>query len=634
VIPIEIDSEAAAYLKWMASFGLPSLAEQGVDEVRRQARLRVPMLEGEPEAVDRIEDFSVPGPRGPIRCRLYAPGGGEALPALLYMHGGGWVVGDLDSHDSVCRALSRRAGCIVLSVDYRLAPEHRFPAAVEDAWAALAWFQDNAASIGADPDRIAVGGDSSGGNLAAVIARWSRDRGGPPIAAQVLIYPAVDFNLDSPSYREVGSGYGLTLESMRWYRDQYLSNPGDGASPDASPLRAANLKGLAPALVITCEFDPLASEGTAYAAALSAVGVPVEHIHEKDMIHGYIRMAGVISRSRKSWDDCGHFLRRELQTAEATNEGANIGFRAATHADAGFAAVVSTAAEPNHPQTAEEVREKWANTEAGSKVRRFIVHEGGVDRGWISLIQPRDAGGATTYLNLLIPPDNRHLLPAAAVFGEDQAREMGTSVLVSQVGEDSPYAVEWLRNHGWSLERKQRFWRLDLEAHADRIRDLWVQAHRKLDTTEVVTKTVADLGGDAYLRRLLPVLHATVADIPTSVEYIPQPFEEWLVWMRPPTVLPQRIWVAVVGDQPIGFSYLAYHPSSVWTGFTGVLREHRGKGLARTLKLDTLVQAIDLGVTAVETDNDSENAPILHINEDLGYDEMPGKLEFHRRLTN
>jgi hypothetical protein len=199
------------------------------------------------------------------------------------------------------------------------------------------------------------------------------------------------------------------------------------------------------------------------------------------------------------------------------------------------------------------VREKWANTEAGSKVRRFIVHEDGVDRGWISLVQPRDAGGLTTYLNLLIPPDNRHLLPAAAVFGEDQAREMGTSVLVSQVGEDSPYAVEWLRNHGWSLERKQRFWRLDLEAHADRIRDLWAQAHRKLDTTEVVTKTVADLGGDAYLRRLLPVLHATVADIPTSVEYMPQPFEEWLVWMRPPTVLPQRIWVAVVGDQPIGF---------------------------------------------------------------------------------
>ena len=309
---VEIDSEAAAYLKWMGSFGLPSLAEQGVDEARRQARLRVPMLAGEPEAVDRIEDFSIPGPGGEIGCRLYLPGRGKALPSLLYMHGGGWVVGDLDSHDSVCRALARRAGCMVLSVDYRLAPEHRFPAAVEDAWAALVWLHNNAAAIGADPDRIAVGGDSSGGNLAAVIARWARDRGGPRIAAQVLIYPAVDFELDSPSYRAMGTGYGLTSDSMRWYSEQYLVDPADGASPDASPLRAGNLERLPPALVITCELDPLASEGSAYAEALRAAGVTVEHIHEPDMIHGYIRMAGVISRARKSWDDCARFLRREL----------------------------------------------------------------------------------------------------------------------------------------------------------------------------------------------------------------------------------------------------------------------------------------------------------------------------------
>jgi GNAT superfamily N-acetyltransferase len=144
---------------------------------------------------------------------------------------------------------------------------------------------------------------------------------------------------------------------------------------------------------------------------------------------------------------------------------------------------------------------------------------------------------------------------------------------------------------------------------------------------------VADLGGEAFLRRLHPVSHATVADIPMSVEYIPEPYEEWVVWMQPPAVLPERIWVAVLAGQPIGYSYLAYHPSSVWTGFTGVLREHRGKGLARALKLETLVQAIDLGVNAVETDNDSENAPILHLNEELGYKEMPGKLEFHRKLT-
>jgi acetyl esterase len=176
----------------------------------------------------------------------------------------------------------------------------------------LAWLHENAASIGADPDHIAVGGDSSGGNLAAVVARWTRDRAGPRIAAQVLIYPVTNFDLETPSYRKVATGYGLTRESMRWYWEQYLADPRDGASPDASPLRAGDLTNLAPALVITCEFDPLASEGSAYAAALRDAGVPVEHIHEADMIHGYIRMAGVIGRARKSWDDCARFLRREL----------------------------------------------------------------------------------------------------------------------------------------------------------------------------------------------------------------------------------------------------------------------------------------------------------------------------------
>jgi len=256
-----------------------------------------------------------------------------------------------------------------------------------------------------------------------------------------------------------------------------------------------------------------------------------------------------------------------------------INFRAATLADAKFAAAISTAAEPNHPQVAEEVREKWANTEAGSVVRRFIVQEDGVDRYWISLIQPREAGGLTTYLNLLIPRANQHLIPAALGFGEGQARAMGTSLLICQVGEDSPHAVEWLGSHGWALERKQRFWRLDLAANADRISNLRDAAQRRLETTDVVMKTVAGLGGEASLPRLLPVSHATVADIPKSVEYIPEPVEEWVVWMRPPTVLPERIWVAVLAGQPIGYSYLAYHPSSVWTGFTGVLREHRARDL-------------------------------------------------------
>jgi acetyl esterase len=308
-----IDPQARAYLDWMQSLGLPPIAGQGAVEARRLNRIRVPMLAGEPEQVARIEDVRVPGPGGPIAGRIYAPIRGQPLPALLYMHGGGWVVGDLDSHDSFCRALARRAGCLVLSVDYRLAPEHRFPAAAEDAWAGLVWLHEHAATIGVDPDLIAVVGDSSGGNLAAVVARWAIERGGPRVAAQVLIYPVTNFDFETASYSQWATGYGLTRETMRWYWAQYLADPSEGASPDASPLRAGDLSGLAPALVITCGLDPLGSEGSAYAGALSAAGVPVEHIHEADMIHGYIRMAGVISRARKSWADCARFLRRELQ---------------------------------------------------------------------------------------------------------------------------------------------------------------------------------------------------------------------------------------------------------------------------------------------------------------------------------
>ncbi len=311
-----IDPEARAYLDWMQSLGLPPLAEQGPEEARRLNRIRVPMLAGEVETLERIEDLAIPGPAGSIPARLYAPVRDQILPTLLYMHGGGWVVGDLDSHDSFCRALARRAGCLVVSIHYRLAPEHRFPAAVEDAWAALVWLHDNALAIGADPDRIAVVGDSSGGNLAAVIARWARERGGPALAAQVLIYPVTNHDLETPSYRAAGTGYGLTRDTMRWYWDQYLADPTDGSSPDASPLQARDLGGLAPALVITCELDPLASEGSAYAAALQSAGVRVEHIHEPDMIHGYIRMAGAIGRARKTWDDCAHFLLRELQIGD------------------------------------------------------------------------------------------------------------------------------------------------------------------------------------------------------------------------------------------------------------------------------------------------------------------------------
>ena len=309
-----IDPEARAYLEQTASLGLPPLADQGAVKARRLNRLRAPSLAGELEEVALIKDGRLPGPGGQISYRLYSPAPDRTLPALLYVHGGGWVVGDLDTHDSVCRALARRAECVVLALDYRLAPENPFPAAVEDAWAGLNWLRDHAADLGADPGRIAVGGDSSGGNLSAVLAQRARDRDGPKLAAQVLIYPVTDCDFDTASYRDAATGYGLTRDSMLWYWNQYLPDEARRVSPEASPLRAADLGGLPPALVITCKLDPLASEGAAYAEALRSAGVRVEHVNEPDMIHGYIRMNGVVSRARKSWDDCARFLRRELAT--------------------------------------------------------------------------------------------------------------------------------------------------------------------------------------------------------------------------------------------------------------------------------------------------------------------------------
>ena len=308
-------------------------------------------------------------------------------------------------------------------------------------------------------------------------------------------------------------------------------------------------------------------------------------------------------------------------------------FRPATHGDAQFAAATASAVEPLHPQMSGELLDRWINTEKSSKVKRFIVQEAGVDRGWISLVQPGDVGGLATYLNLMVPPAHKHLFPDVLEFGEAQAREMGASVLICSAYEDNHAAVERLRSDGWEQERRERFWRLDLATNAKRIRSLRTASQQKLTNSGVAITTVADLGGEPFLRRLLPVMHEAVADIPKSVEYIPEPYEEWVVWMQPPAVLPERIWVAAVGVEPVGYSYLAYRQSVVETGFTGVLRSHRGKGLARALKLETLAQAIDLGVPTVDTDNDSENAPILHINEELGYDELPGKLEFHRKLT-
>jgi len=305
-----LDPEAQAYLDATAALVLPSFAEQGAVEARRVTALRAPLLAGEAEPVARVEDRTLPGPTGPIRIRLYAPETSSPLPILAFFHGGGWVTGDLDTHDSACRGLANRASCLVVAVDFRCAPEHRFPAPLEDCWAAVEWLGREGAELGGDPARLALCGDSAGGNLAAAGAVRARDRGGPPIAAQLLVYPVLDCNLETPSYLAKATGYGLTRDSMRWYWEQYLGEGGDGLSPEASPLRTGDLAGLPPALVVTCEHDPLHDEGVAYARRLAAAGVRVEQIDEAGMIHGYFRMPAVIGRSRKSWDDCARFLRQ------------------------------------------------------------------------------------------------------------------------------------------------------------------------------------------------------------------------------------------------------------------------------------------------------------------------------------
>jgi acetyl esterase len=215
------------------------------------------------------------------------------LPAILFFHGGGWVVGDLDSHDATCRLLCQEVGALVVSVDYRLSPEHPFPAAVEDAHAAACWVHDRAADLGADPAHVAVAGESSGGNLAAVTCLVARDRSGPRFKAQLLLFPVTNFAFDTPSYAASAEGYVLTRAAMEWYWAQYLADPLDGQAPYASPLRAASLEGLPAAIIVSAEWDPLRDEGEAYGQRLMADGVPTEILRYNGVIHGFTSMTSL-----------------------------------------------------------------------------------------------------------------------------------------------------------------------------------------------------------------------------------------------------------------------------------------------------------------------------------------------------
>jgi acetyl esterase len=293
-----LDPQARAFLDEMNSLGGQPLYTMGVDGARRVmdllATLRPP-LAPVASAVDR----RIPGPAGEIPVRVYTPNGTAPFPVLVYFHGGGWVIGGLETHDGVCRALADGAGCVVVSIDYRLAPEHRYPAAAEDCYAATRWAAAHAAELGADAARLAVAGDSAGGNLAAVVSLMARDRSGPPIAFQLLIYPVTDARADTRSYRDNAEGYLLTAGDMDWFWGHYLGDEkAKGAEPYASPLRATDVTRLPPALVITAEFDPLRDEGEAYAARLKEAGVAARVTRYDGMIHGFFGMGHLMDKAR------------------------------------------------------------------------------------------------------------------------------------------------------------------------------------------------------------------------------------------------------------------------------------------------------------------------------------------------
>ncbi len=288
----------------------PPAHEVPVEEARAGHLAESAELCGVGEPVAEVRDVRVPGPGGDVLVRTFRPAGDGPLPVLVFLHGGGWMMGCLDSYDALVRALANATGAIVAGVEYRLAPEHRFPAALEDSLAAIRWLAANAGELGGDGSRLAVAGDSAGGNLTAVAAR--RLRGELPVALQVLIYPVTDAGADAPSYRAFAEGHGLSSASMRRFWDLYLDGA-DGNHPDASPLRARDLAGVAPALVLTAEEDVLRDEGEAYAEALREAGVAVDLVRWPGSIHGFFRWLAATSEARAAVTVAADAVRRAFE---------------------------------------------------------------------------------------------------------------------------------------------------------------------------------------------------------------------------------------------------------------------------------------------------------------------------------
>jgi acetyl esterase len=294
-----LDPQAKAVIELVIKSGRPAFHQLSPKDARQMFRETRPASTPPAPEIGAVKDLTAGG----VPVRLYRPKdapASAALPALIYFHGGGWVIGDLETHDVLCRQLTAGAGIAVVSVDYRLAPEHKFPAAADDAWAATRWVAAHATDLGVDAGRLAVGGDSAGGNLAAVVALLARDQGGPAIALQVLLYPVTDVAAEAQSYADFADGFMLTRDSMRWFIAHYLNDRSQATDWRVSPLRAPSLAGLPPTLVVTAGFDPLRDEGDAYARRLREAGVRVDHVCYGGMLHGFAPMGRLIEAGNRA----------------------------------------------------------------------------------------------------------------------------------------------------------------------------------------------------------------------------------------------------------------------------------------------------------------------------------------------
>jgi acetyl esterase len=307
-----LDPQVKAILEQMAAT-MPPFETLSVEEARTQATQRaaggtLPTL-----PVAEVTNRTIPGPGGDLPVRIYTPKGRGPFPLMVFFHGSGFVVCNLDTHDGTCRNLCSAAQCVVVSVDYRLAPEHKFPAGPEDCYAATKWAAAHARELNADASRTVIAGDSAGGNLVAVVALMARDKGGPALSGQLMIYPVTDYYKPGhPSYVENAEGYGLTAAGMRWFWGHYLNHEAEGDNPYASPLRAENLRGLPPALIITAEYDVLRDEGERYGARLAEAGVPTKVTRYDGVHHGFFQMYGILDKSKKALEEAAAWLKQRF----------------------------------------------------------------------------------------------------------------------------------------------------------------------------------------------------------------------------------------------------------------------------------------------------------------------------------